>query len=595
MPNSNFKKQTLTLAVIAKNEAAGLERAILSCRSMVDQIIISVDSKSTDDTLNIAKKYADKVIIHEWENNFAELRNMLQLHATSDWVLWLDGHEYVSQCENLQQALNSDADGLYTKIELEGGFEFYFPRLIKRNVQWAFAVHNSPQAKHAIQYPSFLITHDRRSVQPEEYREERSEQRNEMIQGMLGNLARTNKKDSRAHFYLGNLYLDNKEFKKAIYHYRKNLKYGTDKKYQWIVTYYLALCSLSLSHGWRTLWYCNKAFALEPQRWEIFKLAGTACTMLKRYEKAIQYLIKTFEESKQRSPYNPAQRNDAHTWDLIGFCFYQLQKTDQAKTAWKRALDVNEKAGGGLLDKNKSMIFKMLTQNEDEVKTQRQDIAVCLVVYSRPQRVPEILEQLKAQTLQQYHLYIWNQSGQNLDLSNFPAEKVSVTTSEQNIGSCARFKLAKSAKEDIIVFFDDDEDLYPDFLEYFYKKWLEHGEDSICGWFTRTFTSEDYWRANLNAQTDEQVDYVGTGGMILSRKIFDENETLQNIPEAFRKVEDLYLCVLARQAYQMKLFKIARKCDIIADDKDQYIQLTGYKQEAFDLFRKNGWRLLMDK
>ena len=594
MSNTKTKTKTLALCIIAKNEAAGLERAILSCRSFADQILVSVDSKSTDDTQKIAEKYADVVIKHEWNNNFSELRNNLQAEAKTDWVLCLDGHEYVSQCENIQEQLEQKCDGLFVEIELEGGFKFFFPRLIRTHIKWEHSVHNTPMTKTNLTFKKFLIVHDRPQTQEKGAREDREKQRTNMIEGMLGNLAKGNKKDPRAHFYLGNQYLDSQNWKQALHHYKKHLKTCTNKYERWIVCHNIALGHLALEQAWRALWFCIKADHCEKARWEIFQLAGVACMQLERWEKAADYLVKTLDPPKQIYSTNPIKRNGAATWDMLGMCFSKLNKSEEAKTAWKQSLAANEKSGGHLLSKEKVMIFKSLTESpEDKIKA-TQTIALCLVVYSRPQRMPEILEQLKTQNLEQFKLYIWNQSGKNLDLSNFPPEKVSIVNSKENIGSCARFKLAKQTTEDIIIFFDDDEDLHPDFVQYNYKKHLEHGADTICGWFTRTFTSNDYWRAKITAPPDVEVDYVGTGGMVLNRKIIDEEKSLQDIPEEFRKVEDLYLCWLAREKYKMRLISIAKKCDIIQDEEDQYKLLMGYKQIAFDSLRKKGWRLLLD-
>jgi glycosyltransferase involved in cell wall biosynthesis len=51
----------LSLVMIAKDEEKGIENAILSCIEYVDNIVIAVDSRSTDKTLELANLYADTV------------------------------------------------------------------------------------------------------------------------------------------------------------------------------------------------------------------------------------------------------------------------------------------------------------------------------------------------------------------------------------------------------------------------------------------------------------------------------------------------------------------------------------------------------
>ena len=101
------KLHNISLVMIAKNEGKGLERAIISCKDFVDKIYISVDTKSTDQTLEIAKQYADVIIEHEWKNDFSAARNNIQKQVKTKWCLMLDGHEYVKEYSNLEKALEA--------------------------------------------------------------------------------------------------------------------------------------------------------------------------------------------------------------------------------------------------------------------------------------------------------------------------------------------------------------------------------------------------------------------------------------------------------------------------------------------------------
>ena len=80
--------------------------------------------------------------------------------------------------------------------------------------------------------------------------------------------------------------------------------------------------------------------------------------------------------------------------------------------------------------------------------------------------------------------------------------------------------------------------------------------------------------------------------MIFDRKIVDEEPLLQDIPKEFVKVEDLYMCYLARMKYNMNLVKINPASKGIVDDKDQWKDIN--KEKAFLELRKKGWWLLRE-
>ena len=223
-------------------------------------------------------------------------------------------------------------------------------------------------------------------------------------------------------------------------------------------------------------------------------------------------------------------------------------------------------------------------------------IEVCLVIHKRGYRLPEILKQLQNQTFQNFRLNIWNNSGKLwLDLRILPIKKRRiVNTMVKNIGSQARFKIIKETSGNPIVFIDDDMVFEKDFLEHCHKKYLEYDKKCIIGWFSKTWPKENYHNCILFHPEGTEVDYIGTGGMILDREIFDKESSLQKIPNKYAKVEDLYLCAIAQMKYGMKLIAIEPHCKLKIDGYDQYKKLLEYKERAFISLRKEGWKLLSD-
>lgn len=82
---------TLAAIAITKNEAQRIGACLESVRELAGEIIV-LDSGSTDATVEIARRYTDKVRYNRFEN-FARQRNAALRLASSDWVLFIDADE----------------------------------------------------------------------------------------------------------------------------------------------------------------------------------------------------------------------------------------------------------------------------------------------------------------------------------------------------------------------------------------------------------------------------------------------------------------------------------------------------------------------
>ena len=82
----------LSVCIIAKNEEHNISRCLSSVVNLAHEIIV-VDTGSTDNTIEIASKYTDKIFKHKWANDFASARNKSLAEARGDWILFLDCDE----------------------------------------------------------------------------------------------------------------------------------------------------------------------------------------------------------------------------------------------------------------------------------------------------------------------------------------------------------------------------------------------------------------------------------------------------------------------------------------------------------------------
>ena len=95
-------KPGLTVAIITKNEATNLEPCLLSLGDLADDIII-IDSGSTDATAEIAARFGAKLYAYPDWPGFGLQRNRAHNHIETEWVLWLDADERLS--DELRQSI----------------------------------------------------------------------------------------------------------------------------------------------------------------------------------------------------------------------------------------------------------------------------------------------------------------------------------------------------------------------------------------------------------------------------------------------------------------------------------------------------------
>ena len=92
----------ISVCMIGRNEQHQLENCLRSIRPHVAHIAI-VDTGSDDNSVEIAKKYAD--FVETWTGcngpdgkiqRFDVARNRAFSHATQPWTLWIDGDDEVA-------------------------------------------------------------------------------------------------------------------------------------------------------------------------------------------------------------------------------------------------------------------------------------------------------------------------------------------------------------------------------------------------------------------------------------------------------------------------------------------------------------------
>lgn len=152
----------LSIAMMVKNESKHLEDCLKSLqpiRDVINSELIIVDTGSTDNTVEIAKKYTDKVYFHQWNDNFSEIRNITVKYSIGEWFFYIDGDEVIDNPEGIIEFFIEDQYKKFNSAcisilnfqnsqQTESSL-FLAPRLFKKDKNFHFngAIHNQPTIK----------------------------------------------------------------------------------------------------------------------------------------------------------------------------------------------------------------------------------------------------------------------------------------------------------------------------------------------------------------------------------------------------------------------------------------------------------------
>lgn len=238
----------ISICVIAKNEEKHMENflsAIKEHMSNYPHEVVIVDTGSTDRTVEIAKKYTDKVFFFEWINDFSAARNYSISKANNDWILVLDCDEYIAEVNPTafdwmanKHPLAAGMITLRNCYELNGFNSSYTEQLSRffnrKLYHFESTIHEQlcPIKKDTAYKRvdiSLHINHYGYSGTPEELAV-KAERNNKLLFEEL----EKNPTDPYIYFQLGQSYNMIHDDEKSCYYYEKGMDYATDSRLAYV-------------------------------------------------------------------------------------------------------------------------------------------------------------------------------------------------------------------------------------------------------------------------------------------------------------------------------------------------------------------------
>jgi hypothetical protein len=200
----------IALDTIVRSDAAGLERMLLSALPHVDEIVLGVDGRSDDATLEVARMFADTVHVfgavdvglnaEEWAADaihFGNARNLGREKVRAPWTLVVDADEYLGQVGDLRETIGKypDAEHLESTIFCGGvKVDSDRQRLARTQLRWNSPTHNQLVPRTGIGEKAQLEIIEDKNLRATTENARRDAQRNAGIEllvdeAMKGNIA----------------------------------------------------------------------------------------------------------------------------------------------------------------------------------------------------------------------------------------------------------------------------------------------------------------------------------------------------------------------------------------------------------------------
>lgn len=349
-------KLRLSLCMIVRDEEKWIEQCLNSVRHVVDEMIV-VDTGSVDATPTLAARLGAKVYDYPWNDHFAEARNFSLKQASGKWILWMDADECLdaSHHEAIDRLVHSDKWLASVPIINYYGDYPAHPHRSYRILQFRL-FRNSPKIRfqnaiheQLVRIPEFsestvdqlptVIHHYGYMNSPVQAKQK--SQRNLLL--LKKSMEHQQDYDPWLDYHLASELYRLGRLKEALASLnRAILRFLEKEKLPPSILYrlkYTILIELGLYE--QSAASIEAALKLYPDYVDLHLFKGIILHQLKRYEEALL----SFQHCLQLGDHNLIHLTSYGAgsflaWYYMGCCYQQLNKHEQARTAFSKALDL---------------------------------------------------------------------------------------------------------------------------------------------------------------------------------------------------------------------------------------------------------------
>lgn len=358
-------------------------------RNLVQEIIL-VDTGSTDQTIEIAKKHGAKVYSQKWTGDFSKARNLSIQKATQPWILILDPDERIATLDqvllrnliqqkplpmaysittrNYSEAL-MDAAFKVSKGEYEeersypGYIESKKVRLFQnfKGIHFVGVVHEllEPSIRGEIKDASFPIHHygGTQAVF-------KDKNKAELYESLAEQKVVTHSNHWKAHYELGITKHERAKYSEALKAYEKALQLKTDLPDLWSS---LALCYLDSGNLERAENCLKEAYQKFPEDSQVLYNLALLEIRRNQIQNAVNYLLKLLK----------LHPSSFAGFRMLGLCFMAAGNLKPATECFREALRICPQFFDAAMDLTTSLMaqgeFVAAERSLEEAKKLRPD------------------------------------------------------------------------------------------------------------------------------------------------------------------------------------------------------------------------------
>lgn len=320
---------SISLCLSVKNKEKSLPFCIFTVKDVVDEIIIA-DLGSSDKTIEVARKFTDKVYELKDENNYSNIKEFLFSKSTKDYVLWLDADDILLDNDRLKlmqfkKLLDKKVDTVMLKynykneIKEEEKLIVEKERLLKIRDNKDFK-NGENEADEKIIYEDITITHRNVNL---------SETNSELCKDKMKELILSSKEK----FNTAKELYSNNQYEGAINLFKDFLIYDEEKLEDKInAAIMLSKCYKAINDYNKAMITLLNTFIFEAPLAEVCCELGYCHKEKNQYKKAIQWFIIATSIDKQVAPFFIEE----DYYDFIPFmelsdCYYNINNLGMAK------------------------------------------------------------------------------------------------------------------------------------------------------------------------------------------------------------------------------------------------------------------------